>query len=261
MADRLLGKVALVTGGASGIGRAIALRFAREGAIVVIADQSRPSGRGRRADAASILDREGQGGDLPQAPTSPPRPTPRRRSPAPCIVSAGLDVLVTTAAIGWGGRITETTLETWERTLALAVTGVFLASRAAVKQMSGQAEGEDGVRGRILAVGCPTVSVAAPGSAAFAAAKAAVHELARRIARDHGPEGIVCNVIDPGTIMVGRPNEPEAVKAAEHAAARTPWRRPGSPDDVANAALFLASDEASFISGAVLAVDGGLDGH
>jgi len=127
--------------------------------------------------------------------------------------------------------------------------------------MSGQAAGEDGVRGRILAVGCPTVTATAAGSAAFAAAKAAVHELARRIALDHGPDGIVCNVIDPGAIMVGRANQPEEAEAAQRAAARTPWRRSGRPEDVANAALFLASDEASFITGAVLAVDGGLAAH
>lgn len=259
MADRLLGKVALVTGGASGIGRAIALRFAREGAIVVIADQTDHPAEGGEPTRA-ILDREGRAAIFRKTDLTSEADT---EAAVACAVDrfGRLDVLVTTAAIGWGGRITETTLETWERTLALAVTGVFLASRAAVRQMSGQAEGEDGVRGRILAVGCPTVTATAPGTAAFAAAKAAVHELARRIAIDHGADGIVCNVIDPGAIIVHRSNRPEEVAAAERAAARTPWRRAGSPDDVANAALFLASDEASFISGAVLAVDGGLAAH
>ncbi len=259
MADQLLGKVALVTGGASGIGRAIALRFARAGAIVVIADEADHPAEGGEPTRA-ILDREGRAAMFRKTDLTSEADAEAAVS---CAVDrfGRLDVLVTTATVGWSGRIAETSLQEWQRTLGLAVTGMFLASRAAVRQMCGQTEGEDGVRGRILAVGCPSVTADAAASAALAAAKAAVHELARRIAIDHGADGIVCNVIDPGVIVVQRSNRPEEVAAAERAASRTAWRRAGRPEDVANAALFLASDEASFISGAVLAVDGGLAAH
>ena len=126
MADRLLGKVALVTGGASGIGGAIALRFAREGAIVVIADQNDHSGEEGEPTRA-ILAREGRAVMFRKTDLASEADT---EAAVACAVDrfGRLDILVTTAAVGWGGRITETTLEAWERTLALAVTGVFLGS-------------------------------------------------------------------------------------------------------------------------------------
>lgn len=256
MADRLLGKVALVTGGASGIGRAIALRFAREGAIVVIVDVTETVREGGEATRA-ILEREG-------CPVLFRRADVAHETEAEAAVAAAaerfgrLDILVNNAIGGVrGGRLTETTLEEWNATLAIGLTGVFLMSRAAVRQMMTQAANAEGVRGRIVNIGSQHGMVAAPEDVAYGVAKAGVNYITRQIAVDYAKEGIVCNAVAPGKILTGKTGRAVEPRWLEYSRARTPWPRLGRSEDVANAALFLASDEATYITGEVLMVDGG----
>ncbi|WP_439578999.1 SDR family NAD(P)-dependent oxidoreductase [Elioraea sp.] len=255
MADRLLGKVALVTGAASGIGRAIALRFAREGAIVVIADITETVREGGEA-TRSIIEREG-------------RPVLYRKTDVSDEAEAGaavgaavqrfgrLDILVNNAIGSRGGRLTETTLDEWNATLAVGITGVFLMSRAAVRQMLTQAAGEEGVRGRIVNIGSQHGMVAAPEDVAYGVAKAGTNYITRQIAVDYAKDGIVCNAVAPGKILTGKTGRAVEPRWLDYSHARTPWPRLGRSEDVANAALFLASDEATYITGEVLVVDGG----
>lgn len=255
MADRLLGKVALVTGAASGIGRAIALRFAREGAIVVIADvteQVREGGEPTRV----ILAREGRPVLFRQTDVSVEAEA--EAAVETTVEKFGrLDILVNNAAISEGGRLTETSLAVWERTLAVNLTGPFLMSRAAARRMLTQPEGADGVRGRIVNIGSQHGMVASPANAAYGTSKAGVNHLTRQIAVDYAKDGIVCNAVAPGKIVTGKPGRAAEPAALAYSSARTPWPRLGRPADVASAALFLASDEATFITGEILMVDGG----
>lgn len=255
MADRLLGKVALVTGAASGIGRAIALRFAREGAIVVIADITETVREGGEPTRA-ILEREGR-------PVLFRRTDVSNEAEAEAAVAAAvdrfgrLDILVNNAIGSSGGRLTETTLDEWNATLAVGITGVFLMSRAAVRQMLTQAAGDEGVRGRIVNIGSQHGMVAAPDDVAYGVAKAGTNYITRQIAVDYAKDGIVCNAVAPGKILTGKGGRAVEPRWLDYSRARTPWPRLGRSEDVANAALFLASDEASYITGEVLMVDGG----
>ncbi len=256
MADRLLGKVALVTGAASGIGRAIALRFAREGAIVVIADITETVREGGEPTRA-ILEREGR-------PVVFRRTDVSNEAEAEAAVAAAvdrfgrLDILVNNAIGGArGGRFTDTTLEEWSATLAVGITGVFLMSRAAVRQMLTQAAGEEGVRGRIVNIGSQHGMVAAPEDVAYGVAKAGTNYITRQVAVDYAKDGIVCNGVAPGKILTGKTGRAVEPRWLDYSHLRTPWPRLGRGEDVANAALFLASDEATYITGEVLMVDGG----
>jgi NAD(P)-dependent dehydrogenase (short-subunit alcohol dehydrogenase family) len=256
MGDRLQGKVALVIGAASGIGRAIALRFAREGASVVVADiteEVREGGEPTRA----ILAREGHPVLFQQ--TDVADEAAAGRAVAAAVERFGrLDILVNNAIGGArGGRLTETTLAQWNATLAVGITGVFLMSRVAVRQMLTQPANAEGVRGRIVNIGSQHGMVAAPEDVAYGVAKAGTNYITRQIAVDYAKEGIVCNAVAPGKILTGKTGRAVEPRWLEYSRARTPWPRLGRSEDVANAALFLASDEATYITGEVLMVDGG----
>ena len=244
---RLAGKVALITGGGSGIGRGIAIRFAEEGADVAIADRNREAAEsvakeiahfeGRNlaieADVTKRVDCEGMVADTVAA-------------------MGKLDVFVGNAGIGRAAPFLETSEADWEAVIDTNLTGVFLSCQAAAKQMAKQDHG-----GRII----PTASVAADRPAlymaAYHSAKAGVAMLTKVMALELAPHRITCNALAPGVI-----NTPlaaplvEAMKAAGHQAA--PLGRVGEPQDVANLALFLASDEAAWITGDMIFVDGGL---
>lgn len=256
MGDRLRGKVALVTGAASGIGRAIALRFAREGAAVVVADiteQVREGGEPTRA----VLEREGYPVLFRETDVSDEGAAARAVTAA--VARFGrLDILVNNAIGGArGGRLTDTSLAQWNATLAIGLTGVFLMSRASVHRMLAQAANGDGVRGRIVNIGSQHGMVAAPEDVAYGVAKAGTNYITRQIAVDYARDGIVCNAVAPGKILTGKAGRAVEPRWIEYSHARTPWPRLGRSEDVASAALFLASDEATYITGEVLMVDGG----
>jgi len=252
MPGRLEGRSAVVTGGASGLGRAIALRFADEGAFVVVGDlRDDPKEGGDRiaellgergafhtADASSAADVDG----LVRA----------------AVARAGrLDVMVCNAGIA--GRhskgLLETSEEDWDAIMAVNLRGVFLGTKRAVAEMVEQ-EPVNEVRGRVVVISSQHGMIGPPGHVAYATSKGGVINFVHQVAVDFGPRGVLVNAVAPGKILTGNPEgmRPELL---EYSHSRTPFHRLGRPDDVAGAALFLASDDARYVSGINLLVDGG----
>ncbi|MEM8855915.1 MAG: SDR family oxidoreductase, partial [Pseudomonadota bacterium] len=169
-----------------------------------------------------------------------------------------LDIMVNNAMTGRypPKRLTDTTLEHWHDVLDVNLTGVFHGAKRAVQQMLTQ-EVVNEVRGRLINLSSQLGIVAAPDNCSYGVSKAGVDYLTRSIARDYAADQIVCNAIAPGKILTGKTGHAIAPDVIAFSHSRTPWPRLGEPDDIAGAALFLASDEARFIQGVTLAVDGG----
>ncbi|MBA1144083.1 SDR family NAD(P)-dependent oxidoreductase [Mesorhizobium neociceri] len=247
-------KVAIVTGGSSGIGRAIALKFAAEGGAVVIADTVEVPIEGGQSTVDLI---QSTGGTAMHVATDI-----SDWNAVDALVGATaarfgrLDVMVNNAAVYTSTNLVETTPEQWNRVIGINLTGFFYGSKRAVIQMLGQAPVHE-VRGRIINISSQHGMVACPGDFPYSASKGGIVQMTRQIAVDHADDLIVCNAIAPGKIITGKPgvaNDPDAL-AYSHG--RTPWPRLGTPNDVAGAALFLASDMASYVTGINLMVDGG----
>lgn len=251
----LAGKAALVTGGASGIGRAICRRFAEAGAAVLIADVTTAVREGG-VPTHEMLSAEGHQVTFLQTDVSDEGQVNRAVSEAVSRFGA-LDVLVNDAAIGIDKPLIETSLDEWNRVFAVNLTGVFLMCRAAVSQMLRQPEDGGGVRGRIVNISSQHGMVCAPGDIAYGTSKSGVVYITRQIAADYARQGIVCNAVAPGKILTGKSGRAVDPKMLEYSRQRTPMPRLGTPDDVAKAALFLASDAASYMAGVNLMVDGG----
>jgi glucose 1-dehydrogenase len=250
-------RTAVVTGSSSGIGRAIARRLAADGCWVLLADIRRdPITGGEPTDA---LIREA-GGDCEYVPAD----VSARQDCDQLVTRAAartgrLDVLVNDAALA--GRHSKPLLDTedgdFDAIMAVNLRGPFMLCRAAVRQMLTQPARGD-ARGRIVNITSQHGMVGAPGHAAYAVSKAGLVQLTRQIAVEHGRDGIICNGIAPGKIVTGTPGDLSQNEAtAAYARSRTPFARFGEPGDVAAAAAFLASDDATYISGATLMVDGG----
>lgn len=251
---RLDGKVAIVSGAASGIGRAIALLFASEGAKVAVAD---------------ILEEPKEGGESTEAEIRAAGGTAMR---VQCDISdwdqvdamvtrvveewGSLDILVNNAAHWTTTPLTETSPEQWKEVMAVNADGYFYCSKRAVQQMLTQPVQGD-ARGRIVNITSQHGMIGAPNDIAYGTGKAASVYLTRQIATDYGREHIICNAVAPGRIITGKPGVSQDPKGLEKASERTPYPRLGEPLDVAYATLFLASDECRFISGVNLMVDGG----
>lgn len=241
---RLQGKRCIVTGASKGIGHAIASRFADEGARVLASARSAP--QSPLPEGVAFLT-----GDIAD-------PGQGERLVAACHDAfGGIDVLVNNAAMQLEKTLPETGFEEWERIFAVNVRGVFLTCRAAIPAMA-RAGG-----GAIVNVGSYDGFVADPGLAAYCATKGAVHALSRAIAVDHGGDGVRCNVICPGWIATDMmeaylASMPDPQAAAKRLAANQPAGRIGRPGDIAALALWLASDEAAFVTGQLLVCDGGL---
>ncbi len=245
---RLAGKVAIVTGGASGIGRATALRFAQEGAAVLIADINEAGGSqvAEQAQAA--------GGRAAFFRVDVTREQDTRSMVDRAVeLFDRLNILVNNAGAARGGGIEETDEATWDWNLDLVLKSVYLCSRAAIPRLL---ESPGACIVNISSVN----GITAVGEDAYSAAKAGVISLTQNLAVRYGPRGLRTNVICPGTIQSPAwantvQRDPEVFRRI---AKLYPLRRVGTPEDIANAALYLASDEASFVNGAVLVVDGGL---
>jgi NAD(P)-dependent dehydrogenase (short-subunit alcohol dehydrogenase family) len=252
---RLDGRVCLITGTASGIGRAIAVLFAREGATVVCADRHTAPEQGGEP-TVDLVRREGGSAhevllDLADA-------TATARLVDDVVAAHGrLDVLVNNAATSLGLPLLDTTAEQWDAVFAVNVTAVFLLTRAAVAHMLGRDPDAHGVRGRIVNVSSQHGMIGAPRDIAYGTSKSAVVYLSRQVATDYGAAGIVCNGVAPGKIVTGGGGREDDPTWQRHWRERTPFPRLGEPDDVAHAALFLASDEARYVNGTNLMVDGG----
>jgi NAD(P)-dependent dehydrogenase (short-subunit alcohol dehydrogenase family) len=254
MSQRLAGKSILITGASSGIGRAIARRFAAEGAHLALADITEEVREGG-TPTMELLRADGH--EVEFIRTDVASETDAARAVDTATRRFGrLDVLVNNAAIGIGSRLTETSLEEWDRTLAANLTGVFLMSRAAVRQMLTQ-EVRHEARGRIVNISSQHGMIACPENIAYGTSKAGVVYLTRQIAVDYAADFIICNAVAPGKIVTGKTGRAAEPRWMDYSRARTPMPRLGRPDDVASAALFLASDEATFITGENILVDGG----
>jgi len=254
LAERLNGKTAIVTGAASGIGRAIALLFASEGAKVCVADIIAAPKEGGEPTEAEI---EAAGGTAMRVHCDISK-WEEIDAMVSAVVEAwgGLDILVNNAAHWTTTPLTETTPEQWREVMAVNADGYFMCSKRAVQQMLTQPVQGD-ARGRIVNITSQHGMIGAPNDIAYGTGKAASVYLTRQIATDYGRRGIVCNAVAPGRIVTGKPGVSMDPAGLEDARRRTPYPRLGEPMDVAYAALFLASDECRFISGVNLMCDGG----
>jgi NAD(P)-dependent dehydrogenase (short-subunit alcohol dehydrogenase family) len=252
--SRLQDKSILITGASSGIGRAIALRFASEGARLVLADID-PRPREGGIPTAEFLRDSGCEVEFVLADVSSEADT--TRAVAIAVEKYGrIDVLVNDAAISVGKMLADTSLDEWNRVVAVNMTGVFLCMRAAVRQMLTQ-QVRNGTRGRIVNISSQHGMVASPEDVSYGTSKAGVVYMTRQVAVDYAKHDIICNAVAPGKILTGKSGRAVEPKWLEYSRTRTPLPRLGKPDDVASAALFLASDEATFITGENLMVDGG----
>ena len=251
---RLANKSAVVTGAANGIGRAIALRFAEEGARLALVDVE-----------AAALDRvvaeiESGGGNA-----YPVVADVTEEAPATAAVQGaierfgGLDILVNNVGGGRNGRIWEISPDDWDHVIRLNLRSVFLCTRVAAPHMIGRRSGRIICMSSGAREGTPW-SALDSGAAAYSAAKAGVHGFVRDMALELGPHNVCINAIAPGPVTTER-----AVGYLEELNRRfdyspnkmTPLRRMAEPVEIANAAVFLASDEASYITGVTLHVAGG----
>ncbi len=247
-------RTVVITGAASGIGRAIALRFAAAGNNVVVADVQRSVGG--QEPTEELIAREGGSAVFVECDVA-------AVADVEALVSfvteryGRLDVIVNNAGIAgkFDKDLLATTDADWDAIMGVNLRGVFLCSRAAVRQMLGQ-EPVDEVRGYVINIASQHGMVGPPGSVAYAASKGGVINLTRQIAVDYGPRGVLVNSVAPGKILTGSPEQQDPERMA-YSHARTPFFRLGRPDDVAGAVLFLASGDARYVSGTSLLVDGG----
>src|SRR5919107_1532860 len=220
---RLENKVAVVTGSSSGIGAAIALAFAREGAAVVV-------NYSRREDAAQKVLQQAVG------------------------TFGRLDIMVNNAGMERKMPFLQTPFEVWQETIAVNLTGAWLGCQAAAKQMVAQDEG-----GRIINVSSVHEDLAMPTNSPYCATKGGVRMLMRTLAVELAPHEITVNNIAPGAIDT--PMD-APLKQDQHLMkqllSEIPLGRMGKPEDVANMALFLASEDSSYVTGSTLFVDGGM---
>ncbi|KAI9811898.1 MAG: hypothetical protein M1827_005249 [Pycnora praestabilis] len=262
---RLQNKVAIVTGASSGLGRAISLAYSREGAFVVCADlqPTAKSITGDKSDAATHELIQKNGGNAVFIKTDVGDSSEVQAMVAKAVEEFGrLDIMVNNAGIAFEGSsplpIHETDDLRWDLTMRVNVRSVFLGCKYATAQFLKQSPHESGDRGWIINTASILGMVGLAGAPSYCAAKGAVIQLTRQVAIDYAPHRIHCNALCPGftkTAMI-KPMTDNETSYAQLLAAH-PFRGLGEPEDIAKAAVFLASDDASWITGVPLPVDGG----
>ncbi len=252
---KLKDRVAIVTGAASGIGAASASLFAAEGACVALVDQDR-EGLGQVAAAL-----EAEGARVLTLPADVTSDAEARAGVERVLATWGrVDVLMTAAGISMGGTVDTIEEAAWDRTFAVNVKGTYLWIHHAIKPMIAARSGA------IVTVGSQLAQSSPGRNAAYVASKGAIASFTKTMAVDHAAQGIRINALMPGVIDTPMPAR-SLKRYADPEAMRTFWKhrhpmgRIGQPDEVARAALFLACDDASFITGTLLFVDGGWTAH
>lgn len=248
---RLEGKVAIVAGAAwGGIGAATAFRFAEEGARVVVNTHRREEKLTETVDRIRAVGGEA----IPVMGDVAAEATWRTLVETALTHFGRLDVMVQNAAQSFVKRAVEFSQEEWDRGLAVTLTGPWLGAKACIPAMIA------GGGGSLVFISTVNGTITNPGFGLYGAAKGGLNALTRSIALDYGRDGIRANAIAPGQIVGERERERLALDPLEEAACRDcyPLGRYGAPEEIANVALFLASDESSFVTGITLTADGGL---
>lgn len=239
-------KAVLITGGASGMGAACVREFSRRAARVLIVDRDEDA-------AARVADENGATalcGDVADARFC------RRAVDQAVRRFGGLDVLVNAAGVIARHNALDTSDAEWRRVMSVNVDGLFFMSRAAVKAMTARR------RGAIVNFGSIWGEVGAAGVLAYCASKGAVHQITKAMALDHVEQGIRVNAVCPGEVNTpmlsrGRPHPPSAEELRRLAETTIPMKRLAEPEEIARVVVFLASDEASYMTGSLVTVDAG----
>lgn len=247
---KLTGKIAIITGGGSGIGHAACVLFAREGATVIVADRDAAAAQRVASEIA------GQGGRAVAHQVDVSKDTEVAGMIAKAVADHGrLDILVNNAGYGIAGTVVTTAEAEWNALMAVNVNGVFLGCKHAIPVMAAQGGGA------IVNTASAVANVGIHDRAAYVASKGAVAALTRAMAVDHVDQKIRINAVAPGTIespyftkILSGPDGAELRRGLEE---RQAMERLGQPAEIAQAMLWLASDDASFCTGTVLVVDGG----
>ena len=246
--QRVDGKVAVVTGGAGGIGAATARLLAREGAAVVIGDLLEEQGRVTETQIAEV------GGQALFVPMDVTSEDDWRRAIQAAVTAYGkLDILINNAGISGRNTVEETSVELWDRVMAVNAKGVFLGTKLAIPEMR-KAGG-----GSIINVSSIWGLVGSDSSTAYHSAKGAVRIFTKAAAVQYAKEGIRVNSVHPGFVDSPMTIGYHALPGVrETRVAATPLGRMGTPEDIAAGILYLASDESSFVTGSELVIDGGM---
>jgi 3-oxoacyl-[acyl-carrier protein] reductase len=243
--NRLQDKVAIITGGNTGIGRAVALAYAGEGADVAVAYIA------RELDAHSLvrdIEKKGRAALAVRCDVTSERDV---QTLINTVVDrwGRIDILVSSAGIQRPQAITETTADDWDRMIAVHMRGAFLSCREVVPHMMARGSG------RIIIVTSQLAYIGRPRYTAYSAAKGGLLTFMRALAQEIAPHGILVNSVSPGLIDTGFDPLPEEVKRAH--VASLPLQRLGTPDDLVGAFIFLASDEGRYFCGQTLHPNGG----
>jgi 3-oxoacyl-[acyl-carrier protein] reductase len=240
-------RVAIVTGGSRGIGRACALALGEAGWAVAVGFRS---GEGEAKDVANAIE-EGGGRAIPLALDAADEGSVQEAFRRATDGLGPVTGLVNNAGVSRDGLAVRYPTDEFDRTMAVNARGSFLCSRTALRTMLRERFG------RIVNMSSAVALNGNPGQAAYAASKAAVVGLSRSLAREVGSRGITVNAVCPGLVLTEM-TEAVSDEARQYLLDRTPAGRPGTPEEVAALVRFLMSDEAAYVNGAVLAVDGGL---
>lgn len=251
---RLDGKVALITGGGTGLGTAFARHFVTEGAKVVIT--------GRRKEKLEAVVNALPAGSVLAVAGDVSKPEDARAMVEDTVKFGGkIDVLVNNAGVDPAGTITEIPLEQWQEIININLNGTFYMTRFALQYMEKQGQGS------IINISSLAALRAIPAMPAYIASKNAIHGLTLACALDYGRKGIRCNVICPGAVRTemlehsmgafAKALNTDVSGALDTLTRFLPIAKAGLPDEVAGAAVFLASDESSYMTGSIMTIDGG----